>query len=418
MRNTSLVALSLLTLLAVACGDDPPADADVGQDTPDTSEDVAPDTSDTAGDTTTDIADDSRPDTGPDADIEDDSGIEDDADTGDLDVLPDVEPTFGDGIFAEGCPIPGRSTARQIQVDASLDGGSALGGMNDYLLMNEHAAFIIQDVRYTSDPDDEVHTWWYYGGQPIDAVALQECSQTGPDRFDEMGFIVGTADVAAIDQSVLRGFRADTIEVISDGSDGGPSIVRATGADDRFWLIELELVRRAFSAGRPTGLSDPLGVEIVVDYILEPGSPVLRMELTIRNPNESNRSVIAGMINFFGDGTTVSRFNRSSISAAGFNLPVGIPWLSGTARDGTWTVAMESGVPLTLSVSGVDALIDLEQFIGGATIRGGGRANRHLFLRRRRWRSQYDAAPHARARSGAVQRASLRARTTRCPRRR
>ncbi len=357
MRNTSIVALCLAAFLFAACGDDPPEAEDAGAIT-DLGEDAVPDAEEDALDLETD------PDPEDTADADEDTGV--------TDVLRDAEPTFGEGIFSEGCPVPGRSTARQIQVDASLEGGSALGGLDDYLLMNDHSAFIIQDVRYTSDLDDEVHTWWYYGGQPIDAVAMRDCAQTGPERFDEMGFILGTANVAQLDQSVLRGFRADDIEVIADGSDGGPSIVRATGTDDRFWLVELELVRRAFAEGRPTGLSDSLGTEIVVDYILEPDSPVLRMELTIRNTSARSQSLIAGMINFFGDGTTVTRFSRSSINQAGFNLPVGIPWLSGTTPEGTWTVAMESAVPLTLAVSGVDALIDLDQFIGGASIRSGG----------------------------------------------
>ena len=341
------LALPLLAGIAIACGESTPP-ADVGADTP-----SFPDTVD-AGRDVEPAAD--APETDP---------------TVDTDAGVDAVGSTGSGLFAEGCPVSGSATARQIAVDASLDGDAALGGRDDWLIMNEHAAFVIQDVRYATDPGDEVHTWWYFGGQPIDAVAMDGCDQAGPDRFDEMGLLVGEADVAALDQSILRGFRADSIELVSDGADGSAAVVRATGSDDRFWLIELELVRRAFSAGRPTGLSDPLGVEIVVDYILAPDSPVLRIEMTTRNVGEETRSLVGGTINFFGDGTTVSRFNRSTASVGGLTLPIGIPWLSGTARDGTWTVALESGTPLSLSVSGVDAFVDVGQFLAGANIRPG-----------------------------------------------
>ncbi|MFT4705173.1 MAG: hypothetical protein ACI81R_002881 [Bradymonadia bacterium] len=306
-----------------------------------------------------------------------DSGSElgvDVAEQGDLveadDASPDSDATtaVGSGLFAEGCPVDGESAARQIGVDAHLRGTGALGGRDDFLLMNAQSAFVIQAARRTDDPDNEALGWWYYGGQPIDAVAMQGCDQAHDEKFDEIGIILGTADVAQLDQSVLRGFRADTVEVVADGSDGASAVVRATGVDDRFWLIEQELIRRSFVAGRPTGLSDPLGVAVVVDYILPPIGNVLRIEVTLQNSGDRSVNVITGLVNFFGDGTTVTRYSDSTISLAGLNAAIGIPWLSGHSDSGSWAVALAEGAPATVSISGVDALVDSVQLLTGARV--------------------------------------------------
>mgnify|MGYP001006550392 CR=1 FL=1 len=63
-----------------------------------------------------------------------------------------------------------------------------------------------------------------------------------------------------------RTYRAASIEVVNDGRDGKPAILRTTGADDRFPLIESIL-------GESEGT---LGVTVTVDYVLAPDSDTVQ----------------------------------------------------------------------------------------------------------------------------------------------
>ena len=49
--------------------------------------------------------------------------------------------------------------------------------------------------------------------------------------------------------------------------------MRATGTDDIHWLVEHTLINDAADKGG-RAFSQPWGTEVVVDYVLEPGSPV------------------------------------------------------------------------------------------------------------------------------------------------
>ena len=362
MRRSAILASLSLALIAIAgCGDEP-ADAFSGDPVSDVSSADAVDATD-AADATDDDAD--AGDVGPDgADGGADGGADTEADaTADADASPEV----GEGLFAAGCPRAGAATARLMTDADALTGPNALGGAGDFVLFNTEAVYVIQGVY------EPRRTYWYYGGQAIDAVALDGCAQAGPERFDEQGFIVGTPRIDAFDQSTLRGFRAERVEVISDGSDGGPAHVRATGTDDFFWLIELELIAGAFTSGSPKPMSEPMGLEIVVDYVLQPDSAVLEMSVQLRNETDASSTVITGMVNFFADTTRGLFYNESRLSFGGFNLAVGLPWLVSEARDYSLAVNVDGAQTGTINISGVDALVNIDQFFTGATLRPAGR---------------------------------------------
>ncbi|MFT5681700.1 MAG: hypothetical protein ACI8RZ_002606, partial [Myxococcota bacterium] len=111
-------------------------------------------------------------------------------------VPPGLE--VGTGLFEEGCPTAGGTLARRIEVEASLPGKVAVGTAGDYLLANEHAAFVITEP-------DKGSTYYYYGGIVADAVAMDGCEVVGDDRLDEIGLIVGNLDLTSIYSSILRG---------------------------------------------------------------------------------------------------------------------------------------------------------------------------------------------------------------------
>ena len=168
---------------------------------------------------------------------------------GGFDVPPDQDLSEGSlteegglGIFRLGCPRSGFAHARQMNGSGKLKGVAALAERGDFLLMNHHTAFVIQDPTRLS------RTWWYYGGQVIDAVPLSEsCELADIDRLDSLGMVLIEGEITDFDQASVRAFQGERAQVISDGSGGGEARVRVYGRDAPMWLVEFELLRRLLS---------------------------------------------------------------------------------------------------------------------------------------------------------------------------
>lgn len=280
----------------------------------------------------------------------------------------------GEGsLFVDGCPEPGRSIAKLItNPNLGMEGPDALGGKGDYLLMNEHAAFIIQGT-------DHVNTYYYYGGTPVDGVALEGCSQASLERFEEMGFVVGLLNLEDLLASTIRCFRGDSVKVINDGSNGQAAVVRVYGADDFFWLVELELIGMFYTDfGIPKPLSDPMELDIYVDYILPPDSSALRIEYNIHNTSNDEMEIFAGAILFFGDTTRYPiplkyhyqmKKTHELLNLLGMEtVPVGVPWMVASSGDGAWSFAMKDINVGTADVSGVTAVLDIDQLLGSPIV--------------------------------------------------
>ena len=302
---------------------------------------------------------DARPDAPPHADaVVSDGGPLGDAATAPPDASPtadaappDAAPPEGAKLLGVACPGEGRAVASVIPVDERLFGPDAIGGAGDLLLMNDQAAFVITGVGPQK-------TYYYYPGVLADAVPLEGCTQTAPERFEEIAFLVGRPDLGDFPRSILRAFRGERAEVIGDGADGGEARVRFTGVDDLQWLVELELVRQAFHAGGRRALSDTMGVEITVDYVLPPDSRVLRMELRVRNLLGEPQRVLTGTMNIFGDTAPTTFFWESGLSFGGFSLRLGLPWIASRSGDGAWALAMADANVAATNISGVDAFLD------------------------------------------------------------
>ena len=140
------------------------------------------------------------------------------------------------------CPAAGQALARTLSPADDIPGEVAVGTAGDFILQNEQAAFVITRP-------DAASTYWYYGGAVADAVAMRGCAFDGEDKLDEVGVVLGELEITAFEQSVLRAFRAETVEVVSDGRDGSAAVVRATGTDDTHWLVEYTLMREALGSG-------------------------------------------------------------------------------------------------------------------------------------------------------------------------
>ncbi len=268
----------------------------------------------------------------------------------------DTSITTGDGLFDEGCPTPGGALARVISVDAKLPGAVAVGTRGDFLLANEHAAFVI------TRPDANA-TYWYYGGALADAVAMEGCAPTADDGLDEIGLVLTSLDITSPNESIVRGFRADRVEVLADGSDGGPAIVRATGTDDQHWLADDELIRSLVNDGGGRAASAPWGLDLTVDYVLEPDSPVVRIDFGLANPSTDEVQLATAALVSFAPAYDIRAYATSSVDLGFFAMDTGIPYLTATGGSGAYAYAVDHGNLGHTHLAGIDISIDLDQAI-------------------------------------------------------
>jgi hypothetical protein len=260
----------------------------------------------------------------------------------------------------DACP-PG-SHAEVLRGESSLLGPDALGGPGDVWLANTEAAFVISAPTAPAGPADP-KTYYSYGGIPIDAVARDGCEQAVPERFGEMGFVIGQLDLGDFTASQLRMFRGDSVEVVADGSDGGPAIVDVHGTDDRFWLIELELIRRTLAAGGRKTLIDPWGLDVTVRYTLPPDSPVLTADVQITDDQPGE--YLIGTVVFPSDRGDEIVGRTGALSFGGIGLDSGVPWFVSAAfdGDGATAIAMPGAAASKTTIAGVTAILDARQAV-------------------------------------------------------
>ena len=261
----------------------------------------------------------------------------------------------GRGIFRQGCPKSGFAHARVLIGPGELEGEAVLANEGDLLLMNDRAAFVIQD------PTRPSRTWWYYGGQVVDAVPLNDCQQADEDRLNSLGMVIAEGQVTALDQATLRAFEGVRAEVISEGGGGGEARVRVYGHDAPMWLVEFELLSRAMKAGRPKLKSEELVVEMWIDYILPPDESAIRIEVGVINTLNEPRTLRFSALSFFGDKAHEYRFAPDRLDLGGISLYTGLPWLSA----GNLALSMSAANMATAHFAGVDLFIDLTRFISG-----------------------------------------------------
>lgn len=200
----------------------------------------------------------------------------------DPDPAPDLTEVLGPdearaGVLGEG------------DAGAFIGGAAAESRPGDLLLYNDRARFVIRGLR-------DGH---FYIGQPgslIDADIVRPPGQADRDGIDDL-FTLG---------NLARLFRAESVEVIDDGSDGGAAIVRAAGSDVAFAYLEGVL--------ESPGLFPALDVDMVQTFTLHPASPAIEIATEITNVSDEEVELTlldAGMI----DLATLTGF----VSGAGFD---------------------------------------------------------------------------------------------------
>lgn len=271
------------------------------------------------------------------------------------------------------CPGAGMALARLVDDEDAVPGETVVALPGDVLLTNEHARFVITAPEQGS-------TYYHYGGIVADAVAMDGCEYAGEDKLDEVGLVLVQLDLADFEQSVLRAFRAESLEIVSDGSDGGAAVVRATGTDDHYWVVEYTLIEAAMESGGKE-LSAPFGVEWVVEYTLEPDSSVLEAELILTNTGDQDLELATAALLSVGGTMDTFAYAPREISVGGFGFELGMPWFMATDGEDALAYTVERGNLAYLGVSGVEVAVDVDQALSDPIdIKPGQTDRRRVFL--------------------------------------
>ncbi|MBI3185500.1 MAG: CehA/McbA family metallohydrolase [Myxococcales bacterium] len=196
----------------------------------------------------------------------------------------------GEGLFSwsgEG------ASARVVESEADLIGGQTpAGAAGDVLLQNDRLRAIIQKPGRQIGPI-------LYGGNLVDADLVRS-GGPGRDQFGRMGLI----------HSFGRTVDASAVEILSDGSSGGPAIVAATGRDVIHDLLTLshqlslvlgEGVRLAADPDRP------LSIRATTYFVLSPGESRVRLLTAFCNDGDS--TALMPMVELVDQGGTMDFFN-------------------------------------------------------------------------------------------------------------
>ncbi len=186
------------------------------------------------------------------------------------------------------------SAAQAFQVTQTsqlLLGPAADGRIGDYVLKNDKVAFLIGNLN-------NYHGYMKCGGNVLDAVY-----SNGEDEFDEFHTYFGWPKQAIYEK----------IQILSDGSNGGPAVLKLTGHH-----------------------SDIPGIAITTNYTLYPGKNYLVVSTTLANNSGKDISkMILGDAAYFGYakpftfglGYKVNRIDTHFIGAQGDNIAYGFTTL-------------------------------------------------------------------------------------------
>jgi hypothetical protein len=181
---------------------------------------------------------------------------------------------------------PPRAFARRISSAGDLiHGPLAHSRIGDWLLENDVARFIVQDA-----PQRDLYAVGQYGGNLIDAELR---SHPGADNFMEIqpGVSIETA------------LNAQTVEIVNDGANGLPAVIRSCGPDDTLDFFNISSNVRDFGFQLPENQDDTdYPVEGCTEYELAAGDAHIRMQTTVSNLSDEELSLFVGeFINASGE---------------------------------------------------------------------------------------------------------------------
>jgi hypothetical protein len=203
-------------------------------------------------------------------------------------------------LMLSGCEQEPRSLARVIEDRSELVGGiAAVGEVGDFLLENDRIRIVVQGPGHSRGIG-------IFGGALIDADLRRPSERgdsrggTGNDTFTEL-----------FPASFFQAVAVESVAIASDGSDGGPARVIATGRGGDFLEIVATLNRAVL--GSHQNFIDRLSEQrfrYEIIYSLPPGAR--HVDVTLRVTNVSGAPVVfpspdaASLLSFIG--VTFDRF--------------------------------------------------------------------------------------------------------------
>lgn len=170
----------------------------------------------------------------------------------------------------------------------------------DYLLANDRVRVVVQDVQRN------LFGVGQFGGQIIDADLVRTGLDPERDNFEEWATNINIENTA----------HYTSMQIVNDGADGQAAVLRATGVDDLLDFINPSTVVASFGFPFPAAANDTdLPVDVVTDYVLEPGRNWVRVETTVHNTGGTPLSI------FFGEYLNGSGQVRQFQGAYGFGEP-------------------------------------------------------------------------------------------------
>ena len=276
-----LLALSLLTIFLIRCGDEDPT-----QEPPDVTADSAAEV-----DQVDQVDDWVEIDIAPD----EDQGLEQPARV-EIDLFSFLEPLADTGDVV--------SVFVSTSEDDLVGGEAAQSRIGDYVLENGHS-------RYVVEQDERALGACPYGGNILDA------GYRGASDAEMRGDVVGEACLLL---NLAQTLKPDLYEIISDGSDGGAGVLAVTGHLELLDFINLNGLVGSYLYGLdfdiPLDMDTLLPVTITSYYVLRPGDVGARVVTAIRNDSDDTLHFTAGHL--IDSGGNVEFFNPISNRGFGY----------------------------------------------------------------------------------------------------
>ncbi len=173
---------------------------------------------------------------------------------------------------------PPKARAHRITRRSELmKGPLAHGRIGDWLIENSVARFIVQDVRKR-----DLYSVGAFGGNIID---LELVAKPGTDNFIEIQPALNVETVV----------NAQTVEVVNDGQDGTPAILRTCGPDDLLDFVNPSSAVHDAGLAVPPGFDDnDQPVEACTEYRLDPLVAWMRLDTTVANVGTETQQMLVG----------------------------------------------------------------------------------------------------------------------------
>jgi hypothetical protein len=211
---------------------------------------------------------------------------------GDVGIPPDGGTVQDGGLVPLDLAEPlaaGQVRAGRIAKEKELIGGMmARGKVGDFKLYNSRIRVVVEGARKSDG-------WGATGGTIADADIVRSEGEDGRSLFGENFAGYG-----------IRVLNPEKAEVINDGRDGNPAVVRITGPDD-----DMPFAKAALSKVlQPTMLN----TTITTDYVLAPDSDILEIKTSFPWTNAAVRELdMILQVFIMGDGL------RTWMAGPGFN---------------------------------------------------------------------------------------------------